>query len=316
MPVYGERSFNTESSDYIVGKIVDTNDPEKRGRVKIRRLDQDEGNISDEQLPWSYVQNQGYSQHGGVGRMTHQYVQGQWVSVRSSTADGQTQMVVGPINSDRENEEEKHFVPPHAKGKRYSLKKTNPGDGTLNTEPVKVEWDKENDPRKFMLDKANGQALFKSLKSMAPFPDGGQGSSASGGSGLTGKGGGDVIGFIKKYDPQNSSGAIKPALDIMKKILGNTNPRMALNGMIGADNVAAMNSFIQSQLQAQQQQPQDEEKEGDPCTRNGKDGHLKKINNDLVCVIDNPAEGDPCTLSTGKDGTYKLVAGSLRCIIT
>ena len=58
------------------------------------------------------------------------------------------------------------------------------------------------------------------------------------------EGDGTVLDFIKKIDPSNSSGAVQPAVDIMKKLLNNTDPLKAVQGMMGGDLYGIMNQVM------------------------------------------------------------------------
>src|SRR6478752_5298963 len=56
--------------------------------------------------------------------------------------------------------------------------------------------------------------------------------------------GNEAIEFIKKIDPSNSSGAVQPALDIMQKLLKNTDPMSAVKGMMGGQLYGIMNQVM------------------------------------------------------------------------
>lgn len=93
-----------------------------------------------------------------------------------------------------------------------------------NPMPIKVEM-RDKDGRQFGLDEANGlKAKFKEALSISPEE-------------VPSMGGGmqKLTDYIRKMDPQNSSGAVKPALDILDKLLkqGTNNPLGSIPGILG-----------------------------------------------------------------------------------
>jgi hypothetical protein len=56
--------------------------------------------------------------------------------------------------------------------------------------------------------------------------------------------GNQAIEFIKKIDPSNSSGAVQPALDMMQKLVKNTDPMQALKGMMGGELYGVLNQVM------------------------------------------------------------------------
>jgi len=112
-----------------------------------------------------------------------------------------------------------------------------------------------------------------------------------------------AIDFIKKFDPHNLSGAIRPALDIMKKLLNNANPMNSLAGAAGG-TYGALTSAV-SQIQSAtntQTNPNPGPNVNDPCTLYDTTGmtyvgSLQYANNILTCVVTNPPPNPPGPLS-------------------
>jgi len=91
-----QRPFNTLGDYNIPGKLVSKDDPEKRGRYKIRLLNQLESNIPDDQLPWSVPEGQ---TTGGIGLFNAgMHVVGQWFECQTKE-DGQSVTVNKVISS-------------------------------------------------------------------------------------------------------------------------------------------------------------------------------------------------------------------------
>jgi hypothetical protein len=81
-------------------------------------------------------------------------------------------------------------------------------------------------------------------------------------------GGASVIDFTKKFDPSNLSGSVRPALDIMKKLMNNTDPMQALQGMLGGGMYGTLLGII-GQFQGAKNSSQNQNQgpnPGEPCT--------------------------------------------------
>lgn len=98
--------------------------------------------------------------------------------------------------------------------------------------------------------------------------------------------GNDVLDLIKQIDPNNSSGAVQPSVDIMKKLLKETDPLKTLQGMLGSQMYGIMNQVMGLINQ----------KGG-----GGNNGGVKP--------------GDPCLLADGTQGTLQtdINTGVLGC---
>ena len=91
------RPFGTVSPTDMPCRLVSKNDPEKRGRIKVRFIHQLEDNIPDDKLPWTQPEGQTTA---GAGNFTiGQYIIGQWFH-GSTRDDGQTVTITKVISSD------------------------------------------------------------------------------------------------------------------------------------------------------------------------------------------------------------------------
>lgn len=281
---------------YKPAKIVDINDPEKRGRIKVRLFDQDERFFPDEKLPWAFVQEKGQAQTGGVGQFsTANYVVGGWISAKTDPVDGQTLYVEGSISSPGEKKQDGSkttstgsssgqsseeiakkglYVPPTSMGLwdwRHTV--TKEGSGNLNSlEDIKIDY-KQDNTIKWALDESNGEKAKHSAKL------------AIGGATANNKQ--EVLDTIKKEDPQNTSGSVQPSVDIMKKLLKNNgNTLNALKGAIGQNSFNMIKSLLNKKGGGSGGSSSDNTpKEGDPCMIDDKPGVLRYSNNLLTCVV-------------------------------
>lgn len=94
--------FNSPG-DTIPAIVVDINDPEERGRVKVQTLEQSE--IQPENLKWMFFHSdrhpQIFSKDGAVGETPHAgMLVGSWINVPRSTDDQQTIKSEGTIPTD------------------------------------------------------------------------------------------------------------------------------------------------------------------------------------------------------------------------
>lgn len=114
-----------------------------------------------------------------------------------------------------------------------------------NPQPVKVTL-KDNDSRAYGHDKAGTGTASKFLKQLSIATQ-----EIPSGAGAVGQ----LTDYIKKMDPQNSSGAVKPALDIMDKLLkqGSNDLTSSVPGVLGSLQ-GILQQFLQQQTQQQQQQ--------------------------------------------------------------
>jgi len=257
--------FNTlDPGSWIPSLVVDTNDPEKKGRVKLRRLDQDEKNIPDDKLPWAYINDGKHGVTGGVGTFgVGTYKKGMWVYSTIDTSTNQITGIAGVLTSPGQSN---GFVTPAALGKHEKLKeKPNDGQSDLNNPKAPTPTETEDDNIKYAITKANGKAKFADKKTIGP-----QEFDPS-----------QVIDYIKKFDGGNTSGAVQPALDIMKKLLNNQQGTNGLEGILGSNLFSILNQIINMiNKQTKQQDP----KPGDPCVINEEPGTLQYVNNVLTCV--------------------------------
>jgi hypothetical protein len=60
------------------------------------------------------------------------------------------------------------------------------------------------------------------------------------------EGGQDAINFIKKFDPQNTSGSIPFALDLVKQIQSNSGPNKMLSDIVGQGLSSIISKFTQA----------------------------------------------------------------------
>ena len=92
----GDKSFNTHGDTNMPCKLVSKDDPEKKGRIKVRFLHQLEDNIPDDKLPWTLPEGQ---MTGGIGHNNlGMYVVGQWFN-GTFRDDGQTTTIGKVISS-------------------------------------------------------------------------------------------------------------------------------------------------------------------------------------------------------------------------
>lgn len=114
-----------------------------------------------------------------------------------------------------------------------------------NPDPPKVKL-RDKDSRQYGLTDANGLvSKFKDQLSVSTTE-------------VPALGGGiqQLISFIKKLDGQNTSGATKPALDILDQILksGMNNPLSSVPGALGGGLMGQLQSFITQLLQQNKNQ--------------------------------------------------------------
>ena len=96
-----DRPFNTIGDTNLPAKLVSKDDPEKRGRLKLRRVDQLESNIPDDQLPWTVPEGQ---TTGGIGMfMGGFHMVGQWFETTTKD-DGQSLTITKVISSPGQKE--------------------------------------------------------------------------------------------------------------------------------------------------------------------------------------------------------------------
>lgn len=119
-----------------------------------------------------------------------------------------------------------------------------------NPKPPQIEM-RDKDGRQFSLDEANGLvSKFKKQLSISTLE-------------IPGLGGGmqQLTKYIKKQDPDNTSGAVKPALDILDKLLkqGNQSPMASIPGVLGGlmgQLQSVLNAINQANKKHNQPQPQ------------------------------------------------------------
>jgi hypothetical protein len=143
-----------------------------------------------------------------------------------------------------------------------------------NPQPVKIEM-REDDARAFVLKKANGLiAKFHDKMSIAPVevPAGGMQK---------------VLDYIKKHDPEASSAAVKPALDILKKLMtkGNQDQLSSIPSVMG-DLMGQLQKVL-TQMK-KDNAPHNQEEQPPVCPVGTKWDPVQKL-----CVIDpDQAESD------------------------
>jgi hypothetical protein len=136
-----------------------------------------------------------------------------------------------------------------------------------NPQPVKIEM-REEDARAFVLKKANGLiAKFHDKLSIAPVEVPQQGMQK-------------VLDYIKKHDPQASSAAVKPALDILKKLMtkGNSDQLSSIPSIMG-DLMGQLQSVLSKMKK--DNAPHNEQDQKPVCPVGTKWDEVKKL-----CVID------------------------------
>lgn len=252
--------FNTlDPGSWIPATVVDVKDPEKKGRIKLRRLDQDEKNIPDDKLPWSYINDGKHGVTSGVGTFNvGAYKKGMWVYSTVDTSTNQITGIMSILTSPGKNEK---FVTPAAIGKHEVLKdKPKEGKSELTGQEAPTPTETEEDTiKKPMKDAQNASKKTIGPQKFDPS---------------------QVIDYIKKFDGGNTSGAVQPALDIMKKLLNNQEGTNGLEGIIGSNLLGILQQILSMINNNKQQQP----KPGDPCSIDEQPGTLQYVNNVLTCV--------------------------------
>lgn len=149
-----------------------------------------------------------------------------------------------------------------------------------NPTPIKIKM-REKDGRQHALDEANNlmskfkQQLSVSTKEVPSL-----------GGGLK-----QITKFIKELDPKNTSGAVKPALDILDKLLkqGNSDPLKSIPGILGQ-----LQQLLQQALNqiAKDNKKQNQPQEDPQCPAGQKWDKVHR-----TCVID-PKQQPPSFLSS------------------
>jgi len=223
------RPFSSVGPLGMMAKLVSKDDPEKKGRVKVRLLNQLESNIPDDKLPWT--QPEGKTTAGSGNFELGKWIIGQWFHV-STRDDGQTISIDKVLTSPGRNADENwNYTTLFATKKQEDKtpKKITAGTGDLQNDQKVQKEDGDKSHHDTGRDVNNGKAEHADKKPIGQekYDNSNQ-----------------VLDFIKKIDPSNSSGAVQPAVDIMKKLLNNTDPLNALKGMMGGQMYGIMNQVM------------------------------------------------------------------------
>jgi len=223
------RPFATIGAEGMPAKLVSKDDPEKKGRIKVRMIHQLESLIPDDKLPWT--QPEGQTTAGAGDFKLGDYIIGQWFHVMTRD-DGQTisidKTLTSPGKSNTNNNSWTTHFPTKSQENKF-LKKIMAGTGDIkNDQKVQLEeGDKSHHDQGRDVNNGKAEHADKKPIGQREFDKGNE-----------------ILDFIKKVDPSNSSGAVQPAVDIMKKLLNNTNPLNAIQGMMGGDLYNIMNQVM------------------------------------------------------------------------
>lgn len=243
-------SGSGSSTGQFLCVVVDNNDPKKSGGCKLRPLDIDKKSIPDDKLNWGYPVRPDDPSLSGVSGVATQFLPGS--IVWASYAAGQ--LVIHGSHAAQSNQKKER---PQEKGGQ-DLNKPTSGDGEIggdrrlqkpfygsksggqingSTEET-PEFDDKGPTEHAVLESPNsyGDPTAKNSWntnnwSLGTFKFQGQKSATS---------------FIKGLNPQNISGAIPSALDMvmnLKKVKGNMNPRMPAS--VGPQELMQALTFIQ-----------------------------------------------------------------------
>lgn len=222
----------TTLGNILPAKLVDKNDPEKRGRIKLRLITQLESQIPDDKLPWTVPE--GLTMGGNGSFQLGRYVIGSFFNVMVKE-DGQSLSILNLISSPGKGAIEqttgKGFIPLHVTKEEQNkrIKETKASDGNIKNEKqpeVKTEEKSDHDKAR---DDTHGPSVHGDKLPI------GQEKYA---------GDNDILNFIKKIDPSNTSGAFQPSVDIMQKLLKSQDPLRTLQSIMGGGLYGILNSVL------------------------------------------------------------------------
>lgn len=146
------------------GIVVDINDPQKLGRVRVRRMDQDKSRVPDDKLPWIHCGYNNQPSLFGMGSSPPNYQCGSKVLMLSEGMQGYTVLMSVPnaektdqrqdIHEDAKQEPHRAVFQNSEKFKKYTQdhKTTDDALRILNTELE--EWKKNLKEHKENIDEA------------------------------------------------------------------------------------------------------------------------------------------------------------------
>jgi hypothetical protein len=277
-------------------KVVSKDDPEKLGRLRLRFMDQSERLIPDDKLPWTMPEGNTWG-GAGIFELGHYFV-GQWVEAERMDDLGGTTRINRMISSPGQSGGAEKMVPPVVLdgNKDKAIDKVTPAKGKMEqADDYTTDLSSKSTYKKT----TDVNMKFKDLQHIAHAQF---------------DGGNHVLDFIKQFDPNNLSGSVRPAVDIMKKLLESQNPMGALGGVLGGGMYGTLLSMI-SGLKSQHNSvanPNNGPSQGDPCSLydtlgNSYEGVLKWKNNinlatgvqssTLVCFVDPEPPSPPGPLT-------------------